>query len=488
MATLIKILLACFLGIFYCHSAIGQISFQRTYGGPGNDVGRAIIESTSGGYIIVGSTNSYYDVSTDIYLLRLDENGDYIWGRNIGSPGTVEWGTDLIESENGEIYISGYTNNTSSGSYDGLLVKVDNAGNVIWQQTYGEDDWDFLEALAFDENNDLILIGDSYRNGSRSGWILKANLDGNTVWEQILESSGSVYLSGVSICTSGTIAISGSSEQIITGSRAQLALTLNLDGEIQWSRSYPTLGDIDTGNCKCREPEGLVLIGTYKDDDETDLIMTNFSVDNGDIVWVRHENFESTIIANALDVDPLGNIATTGAGLAICCAEEDGLKFVFDSEGFFLGGAFGDVFGGSGLDIFYDVFVTSDRGYISVGESKSFGNNSQVMVALVDSLGNSDPTNEDFLDVITSTNQPTDQPNIILYPNPAFEVLYVEMEEVSYTRLRFQIIDLAGRVVEVGSLTSEKLDVSRLKDGAYTLLLLSEEGEVIRKAFIKYQR
>src|SRR5690554_5287738 len=81
--------------------AFGQINFQRSYGGPGGDYGRAVIECSSGGYAIVGSTNSYQSLGTAIYLLRVDEVGDYMWGKHIGEPNKTAWGVEIAEDEEG---------------------------------------------------------------------------------------------------------------------------------------------------------------------------------------------------------------------------------------------------------------------------------------------------------------------------------------------------------------------------------------------------
>src|SRR5690554_5647832 len=109
--------------------AFGQEVFQRSYGGPGGDYGRAVIECSTGGYIVVGSTNSFQNSGTDIYLLRVDEVGDYIWGKSIGETDKIDWGMDIVEDNAGNFLIAGYTNNSPTGTYDGLLVKTNSIGD-----------------------------------------------------------------------------------------------------------------------------------------------------------------------------------------------------------------------------------------------------------------------------------------------------------------------------------------------------------------------
>src|SRR5690554_2813553 len=118
--------------LIMAQSAYSQVIFRRSYGGEGNEYGRAVIECSTGGYLVVGSTNSYFNPSTDVYLLRVDENGDYIWGRNIGEANKIDWGIDLVEDSEGNFFIAGYTDDSPTGSYDGLLIKTDSEGQVIW--------------------------------------------------------------------------------------------------------------------------------------------------------------------------------------------------------------------------------------------------------------------------------------------------------------------------------------------------------------------
>ncbi len=164
-----------------------QEVFQRSYGGLGSEYGRAVIECSTGGYLIVGSTNSYANPSTDVYLLRVDEFGDYIWGRNIGVSDKIDWGLDLAEDQAGNFIIAGYSDDSPTGSYDGLLIKTDSNGGVIWKKTFGGDDWDFIKSMVLTDNGEIILAGQKTVDGNSKGWIVKADNDGELIWESIIK-------------------------------------------------------------------------------------------------------------------------------------------------------------------------------------------------------------------------------------------------------------------------------------------------------------
>ena len=182
-----------------------QAVFQRSYGGYGSDYGRAVIECSDGGYLVVGSTNSFVNESTDIYLLRVDELGNYLWGKNIGLADQIEWGIDLEEDSAGDFIIAGYTNTTLSGTYDGILIKTDHSGNIIWQKTYGSDDWDFFENMTLTSEGNIIVCGQKTANGSAQGWILMTSPDGAKLWETLIPGNGKVKLTGLDICPSESI-------------------------------------------------------------------------------------------------------------------------------------------------------------------------------------------------------------------------------------------------------------------------------------------
>jgi Secretion system C-terminal sorting domain len=106
----------------------GNILWSRTYGGSGTEYGYAIQQTSDKGYIIVGSSTSFGAGAQDIYLLKLDENGDTIWTKTYGGPNT-EVGLAVQQCSDGGYIITGNTNSFGSGAKDIYVIKTDSNGN-----------------------------------------------------------------------------------------------------------------------------------------------------------------------------------------------------------------------------------------------------------------------------------------------------------------------------------------------------------------------
>lgn len=153
----------------------------RTYGGVYDDFGSEIIETSDGGYAVIGTTGSYGQGQANVYFLKLNNDLEKEWSKVFGGE-NIDWGQSLIEVEDGYLLL-GYTNSFGAGGYDIYLVKCDFNGNLIWEKTYGGSDWDFgYKIMAY--NNGFYLAGESwsYTNGAADAYLIQVDEEGNEIW------------------------------------------------------------------------------------------------------------------------------------------------------------------------------------------------------------------------------------------------------------------------------------------------------------------
>ena len=113
-----------------------QIIFNKAIGGTGDDKANCVKQTLDHGYIIVGSTNSFGAGGLDVYAIKTDKNGDTIWTRTYGGI-YDDVGNSVIQNPDSTYMIVGYTSSFGAGQQNVYLIKIDKNGNLLWSRTYG---------------------------------------------------------------------------------------------------------------------------------------------------------------------------------------------------------------------------------------------------------------------------------------------------------------------------------------------------------------
>ncbi|MFW9986700.1 MAG: hypothetical protein ACFFDJ_09070 [Candidatus Odinarchaeota archaeon] len=170
--------------------ALGQPVQNFTYGGADNDFASRMIGCQGGGFVIAGSTHSYGEGIRSLWLLRLNDNGELVWNRTYGGAG---WDSlyDVIECHGGNLALAGTANSTGVGTWDMILILTDINGHELWSKTFGGIDRDGAYGLIQLADLGFALGGWTYSFGAGSEdiWVVRTDQNGIQIWNQTFGGS-----------------------------------------------------------------------------------------------------------------------------------------------------------------------------------------------------------------------------------------------------------------------------------------------------------
>jgi hypothetical protein len=175
---LILALLSVSLVALFTQSAYA-VTFAKTYGGTNNDEASSVQQTSDGGYIVAGYTQSFGAGSWDIFLIKTDANGDVQWAKTYGGT-SFDWPSSVQQTSDGGYIVAGTTWSFGVGDYDIFLIKTDANGDVQWAKTYGGTDWDHASSVQQTSDDGYIVAGftASFGAGFYDAFLVKTDANG----------------------------------------------------------------------------------------------------------------------------------------------------------------------------------------------------------------------------------------------------------------------------------------------------------------------
>lgn len=157
--------------------------WNKTFGGARDDTARSVQQTPDGGYILAGWTESYGAGKKDAWLIKTDANGDERWNKTFGGKGN-DAANSVQQTSDGGYIIAGYTESYGAGKHDVWLVKTDEKGVELWNRTFGGIENDEASSVQQTSDGGYILAGNTYSSGAFNAWLIKTDANGSQVWSR----------------------------------------------------------------------------------------------------------------------------------------------------------------------------------------------------------------------------------------------------------------------------------------------------------------
>jgi len=299
----------------------GDSLWSKFYGSSEDDVGRSILQTQDGGFVIAGYKY------TDVWLLKTDSSGDTLWTKTYGGSDADRGYAAQITSDGGFIIV-GSTRSFGSGSFDFFLIKTDSSGDTVWTKSYGGSNDERAYSVMQTSDDGYIIVGEttSFGSGNDDVWMVRTDSFGDTLWTKSFGGAESDEGHSVIQASDGGFVIAGVKESLVTYDDMWLIKT-NSSGEMLWEKTYDYgVGDNEEGNSVVQTSDGgfaICGIGTNIVGFSEDILIIRTD-ELGDTLWTIAYGDSSYDVGNSI-------IQSSDGGYIIAGAEEsfvNGVNFL----------------------------------------------------------------------------------------------------------------------------------------------------------------
>jgi len=237
----------------------GSSQWEKTFGGSGSDFGYSVQQTSDGGYIVAGYTDSFGEGRKDVYLIKTEPNGNSQWQKTFGGSEN-DYGFSVQQTSDGGYIIAGDTSSFGAEVWDVYLIKTEPNGNSQWQKTFGESAGNYGRSVRQTSDGGYIIAGGTGPSAdSRDVYLVKTDPNGTMQWQKTFGGSGFDFFDSVKQTTDGGYIIAGSTDSFGAGTWDVYLIKTEPNGNSQWEKTFGG-SDSDFGRSVQQTSDGGYII------------------------------------------------------------------------------------------------------------------------------------------------------------------------------------------------------------------------------------
>jgi hypothetical protein len=334
--------------------------WEKTYGVVGDDDRAYYALPVGDGYLVVGSSESNKTNVTVGWTIRLDQDGNVIWNQTFldGSGTELRFAVNLTDG-----FLLVGNEFLSSGNENGYVAKIDNQGALIWKSIIGGEDLNKLfSAIATQDGFALFGLASSSGSGESHAWVVKLDANGNVIWNKTYGNATDTAARTGVLAPDGDYMVAGYTNLQGDSNYDFLLMKIDAAGNMIWNTTYGGTGS-KKAYAMTKAPDGYVIVGDTESQ-ETNIDAWVVKVDfNGTMQWaetVGGKNADSPSCITASE----GGYLVGGFTFSFGAGNRDFWLFKIDDSGQVIWSC---TQGNAGYQEAYSVLEAGKNQYVMVG-------------------------------------------------------------------------------------------------------------------------
>jgi TolB-like protein len=286
--------------------ANGNVLWAKTYGGTNDDYASSVQQTSDGGYIVAGRTYSFGAGFDDIFLIKTDANGNIQWAKTYGGA-NIDRASSVQQTSDGGYIVAGYTESFGAVGSDVFLIKTDASGNVQWAKTYVGWYNDYASSVQQTSDGGYIVAGWTGPFGNEDAFLIKTDANGNVLWAKTYGGTNLDWAYSVQQTSDGGYIVAGGTRSFGAGWDDIILIKTDANGNVLWAKTYGGTGD-DIAYSVQQTSDGGYIVAGYT---------TSFGAGNRDIFLIKTDANGNVIWAKTyggLDWDWASSVQQTSDG------------------------------------------------------------------------------------------------------------------------------------------------------------------------------
>jgi len=355
---------------FQAFVEVPELEWSKTLGGVESESPYCSVQQTlDGGYIIAGSTESYGAGLLDAWLIKTDSSGNKVWDKTFGGT-EYDGALSVQQTSDGGYIIAGLTESYGAGSEDVWLIKTDSSGNKVWDKTFGGTGHEVAWSVQQTSDNGYIIAGTitPYEVGEAAIWLIKTDSSGNKVWDKTFGGLDWEVPCSVRQTSDYGYVIVGSEDCEGTCAAHVWLIKTDSSGNKVWDKTFGGTEEDIAYSVEQTSDDGYIIAGV-KDTWEPDVLLIKTD-SSGNKVWDKTFGGTGSEGAAAVQQTSDGGYILAGGTETYGAGSMDVWLIKTDSSG---NKVWDKTFGGTEDEWAFSVEQTSDGGYILAGGTESYG-------------------------------------------------------------------------------------------------------------------